>query len=92
MPDMAARMPVSMTNLSVIWILGSLRKTLLIHCACEVRILQSSPVFGSTDILNLQVLPFFMFYRGADGLITSFSASVSKVQRLRSVIIVAHAQ
>ena len=34
---------------------------------------------------DLQVLPFFMFYRGADGLLTSFSASVSKVQRLRSV-------
>lgn len=35
-------------------------------------------------MLDLQVLPFFMFYRGADGLLTSFSASVSKVQRLRS--------
>lgn len=35
--------------------------------------------------LDLQVLPFFMFYRGADGLLTSFSASVSKIQRLRLV-------
>lgn len=36
--------------------------------------------------LGVKVLPFFMFYRGADGLLTSFSASVSKVQRLRDAI------
>ncbi|KAL3136885.1 hypothetical protein ABBQ32_006497 [Trebouxia sp. C0010 RCD-2024] len=37
--------------------------------------------------LGVKVLPFFMFYRGADGLLTSFSASVSKVQRLRDAIV-----
>lgn len=37
---------------------------------------------------DLQVLPFFMFYRGADGLLASFSASVSKVQRLRYALAV----
>ncbi|DBB04658.1 TPA: hypothetical protein ACH3X1_012721 [Trebouxia sp. C0004] len=36
--------------------------------------------------LGVKVLPFFMFYRGADGLLASFSASVSKVQRLRDAI------
>lgn len=36
--------------------------------------------------LGVKVLPFFMFFRGADGQLASFSASVSKVQRLRDAI------
>jgi len=36
--------------------------------------------------LGVKVLPFFMFYRGADGQLAAFSASVSKVQRLRDAI------
>jgi hypothetical protein len=31
----------------------------------------------------LQVLPFFLLYRGAEGKVDSFSCSVSKLQRLR---------
>lgn len=31
----------------------------------------------------LQVLPFFHMYRGANGKVAEFSASVSKIQRLR---------
>lgn len=31
----------------------------------------------------LQVLPYFHFYRGAEGRVASFSASVSKVGMLR---------
>ena len=33
-----------------------------------------------------QVLPFFQFYRGAEGRVAAFSASVSKVQRLRDAL------
>ena len=32
---------------------------------------------------NLQVLPFFQFYRGTQGKVAEFSASVSKIQRIR---------
>ena len=31
----------------------------------------------------VQVLPFFHLYRGANGKVAEFSASVSKIQRLR---------
>ena len=33
--------------------------------------------------LCAQVLPYFHFYRGAEGRVAAFSASVSKIQRLR---------
>lgn len=33
-----------------------------------------------------QVLPFFQFYRGAEGRVAAFSASVAKVQRLRDAL------
>jgi len=33
--------------------------------------------------LDVKVLPFFQFYRGAEGRVAAFSASVAKVQRLR---------
>mmetsp|Transcript_18353 Transcript_18353/g.22036 ORF Transcript_18353/g.22036 Transcript_18353/m.22036 type:complete len:257 (-) Transcript_18353:1217-1987(-) len=36
--------------------------------------------------LGVKVLPFFHFYRGADGRLAAFSASISKVQRLRDAI------
>eukprot|EP00891_Asterochloris_glomerata_P001343 jgi/Astpho2/1343/gw1.00024.39.1_t len=36
--------------------------------------------------LNIKVLPYFHFYRGSDGLLAAFSASVSKVQRLRDAV------
>eukprot|EP00897_Mesotaenium_endlicherianum_P003297 jgi/Mesen1/2996/ME000177S02271 len=36
--------------------------------------------------LNIKVLPYFHFYRGADGRLDAFSASISKLQRLRDAI------
>eukprot|EP00245_Coleochaete_scutata_P002355 TRINITY_DN1307_c0_g6_i1.p1 TRINITY_DN1307_c0_g6~~TRINITY_DN1307_c0_g6_i1.p1 ORF type:complete len:318 (+),score=31.15 TRINITY_DN1307_c0_g6_i1:110-1063(+) len=36
--------------------------------------------------LNIRVLPFFHFYRGADGRLDGFSASISKIQKLRDAI------
>ncbi|KAI3936234.1 hypothetical protein MKW98_026414 [Papaver atlanticum] len=36
--------------------------------------------------LNVKVLPFFHFYRGADGLLESFSCSLAKFQKLKDVI------
>lgn len=36
--------------------------------------------------LNVRVLPFFHFYRGADGLLESFSCSLAKLQRLKEAI------
>nr|GLL17817.1 thioredoxin-like 2-1, chloroplastic isoform X1 [Ipomoea trifida] len=36
--------------------------------------------------LNVKVLPFFQFYRGADGLLDSFSCSLAKLQKLRDAI------
>ena len=40
---------------------------------------------GSSDN-GTQVLPFFQFYRGAEGRVAAFSASVAKVQRLREAL------
>lgn len=34
-------------------------------------------------LLRVQVLPYFHFYRGAEGRVAAFSASVSKIQRIR---------
>eukprot|EP00208_Stichococcus_sp_RCC1054_P000417 CAMPEP_0206139752 /NCGR_PEP_ID=MMETSP1473-20131121/7133_1 /ASSEMBLY_ACC=CAM_ASM_001109 /TAXON_ID=1461547 /ORGANISM="Stichococcus sp, Strain RCC1054" /LENGTH=160 /DNA_ID=CAMNT_0053533647 /DNA_START=466 /DNA_END=948 /DNA_ORIENTATION=- len=36
--------------------------------------------------LGITVLPFFQFYRGAEGQVAAFSASVAKVQRLRDAL------
>lgn len=36
--------------------------------------------------LNVRVLPFFHFYRGADGLLDSFSCSLAKFQRIKDAI------
>lgn len=36
--------------------------------------------------LGVKVLPFFHFYRGSEGRLAAFSASVSKIQRLRDNI------
>ncbi|XP_011072498.1 thioredoxin-like 2, chloroplastic [Sesamum indicum] len=36
--------------------------------------------------LNIKVLPYFHFYRGADGLVDSFSCSLAKLQKLRDAI------
>ncbi|XP_019196223.1 PREDICTED: thioredoxin-like 2-1, chloroplastic isoform X1 [Ipomoea nil] len=36
--------------------------------------------------LNVKVLPFFQFYRGANGLLDSFSCSLAKLQKLRDAI------
>ena len=36
--------------------------------------------------LGVKVLPYFHFYRGSAGRVAAFSASVSKVQRLRDAI------
>lgn len=36
--------------------------------------------------LNVKVLPFFQFYRGANGLIDSFSCSLAKLQKLKDAI------
>lgn len=38
--------------------------------------------------LNVRVLPYFVFYRGAEGQLDAFSASLSKVGRLREAIAV----
>lgn len=36
--------------------------------------------------LNIKVLPYFHFYRGADGRLDAFSASISKLARLKEAI------
>lgn len=36
--------------------------------------------------LNVRVLPYFHFYRGADGLLESFSCSLAKFQKLKDAI------
>ena len=36
--------------------------------------------------LGIKVLPSFHFYRGVDGRVAEFSASLSKVQRLRDAL------
>ncbi|CAL4895313.1 unnamed protein product [Urochloa decumbens] len=36
--------------------------------------------------LNVKVLPFFHFYRGADGLLEAFSCSLAKFQKLKDAI------
>lgn len=36
--------------------------------------------------LNVKVLPFFQFYRGANGLVDSFSCSLAKLQKLKDAI------
>ncbi|KAL2516339.1 thioredoxin-like 2 [Forsythia ovata] len=36
--------------------------------------------------LNIKVLPYFHFYRGADGLLESFSCSLAKLQKLKDAI------
>lgn len=36
--------------------------------------------------LNVKVLPYFHFYRGADGLLDSFSCSLAKLQKLKDAI------
>ncbi|KAL0319376.1 UNVERIFIED_CONTAM: Thioredoxin-like 2, chloroplastic [Sesamum angustifolium] len=36
--------------------------------------------------LNIKVLPYFHFYRGADGLVDSFSCSLPKLQKLKDAI------
>ncbi|KAJ6816046.1 thioredoxin-like 2, chloroplastic isoform X1 [Iris pallida] len=36
--------------------------------------------------LNVRVLPFFHFYRGADGLLDSFSCSLAKFQKIKDAI------
>ncbi|KAK6124951.1 hypothetical protein DH2020_041296 [Rehmannia glutinosa] len=36
--------------------------------------------------LNIKVLPYFHFYRGADGLLDSFSCSLAKLQKLKDAI------
>ncbi|XP_059633095.1 thioredoxin-like 2-1, chloroplastic isoform X2 [Cornus florida] len=36
--------------------------------------------------LNVKVLPFFHFYRGADGLLESFSCSLAKFQKIKDAI------
>nr|BAD42332.1 thioredoxin-like protein [Nannochloris bacillaris] len=41
---------------------------------------------GLARSLGVKVLPFFHFYRGAEGRVGAFSASVSKVQLLRDAI------
>ncbi|KAL6624547.1 hypothetical protein ACP70R_031868 [Stipagrostis hirtigluma subsp. patula] len=38
--------------------------------------------------LNVKVLPFFHFYRGADGLLEAFSCSLAKFQKLKDAIAV----
>ena len=37
--------------------------------------------------LGVKVLPFFLFYRGAEGRVDGFSASVSKIARLKDAIL-----
>ena len=41
---------------------------------------------GLARSLGVKVLPFFHFYRGAEGRVGAFTASVSKVNRLREAI------
>lgn len=36
--------------------------------------------------LNVRVLPFFIFYRGADGKVDQFSASLSKIAKFRDAV------
>jgi len=36
--------------------------------------------------LGVKILPFFQFYRGAEGKVDGFSASISKLQRLKDAI------
>ncbi|XP_057771933.1 thioredoxin-like 2, chloroplastic [Salvia miltiorrhiza] len=36
--------------------------------------------------LNIKVLPYFHFYKGADGLVDSFSCSLAKLQKLKDAI------
>ncbi|KAL0338963.1 UNVERIFIED_CONTAM: Thioredoxin-like 2, chloroplastic [Sesamum angustifolium] len=36
--------------------------------------------------LNVKVLPYFHFYRGADGLLDSFSCSLAKFQKIKDAI------
>lgn len=36
--------------------------------------------------LGVKVLPFFQFYRGAEGRVESFSCSVSKLQRFKDAL------
>ncbi|KAJ8467073.1 hypothetical protein OPV22_029625 [Ensete ventricosum] len=36
--------------------------------------------------LNVEVLPYFPFYRGADGLLESFSCSLAKFQKIKNAI------
>ncbi|CAL8462439.1 g1972 [Coccomyxa elongata] len=36
--------------------------------------------------LGIKVLPFFHFYRGSEGRVAAFSASVGKIQRLRDAL------
>ncbi|KAL9660770.1 hypothetical protein QQ045_025588 [Rhodiola kirilowii] len=36
--------------------------------------------------LNIKVLPYFHFYRGANGLLESFSCSLAKFQKLKDAI------
>ena len=36
--------------------------------------------------LNVRVLPFFHFYRGADGQLESFSCSLAKFQKIKDAI------
>jgi len=44
---------------------------------------QNKPI---AKAMGVRVLPYFNFYRGADGKLDSFSASLSKVDRLRAAI------
>lgn len=51
------------------------------HAIAELSVAQ-----GFRTTLSVQVLPFFQFYRGAEGRVAAFSASVAKVQRLRDAL------
>ena len=56
-------------------------------CAAIVSVQQAHIKFTLfTTFTFLQVLPFFQFYRGAEGRVAEFSASVAKVQRLRDAL------
>lgn len=50
---------------------------------CHVASAQQHCCSSDAAECCVQVLPYFHFYRGSDGLLAAFSASVSKVQRLR---------
>nr|XP_027107666.1 thioredoxin-like 2-1, chloroplastic [Coffea arabica] len=41
---------------------------------------------GLCKSLNIKVLPYFHFYRGADRLVESFSCSLAKIQKLKDAI------